>query len=289
VRGDAVAIATGVNYGVAGTACNAQVENYAVYGLACSSTSGNWAGYFDGPTFSPGAVWTASDENLKTNISDLGGATEMLMSLAPKSYFFDANIDALTLPEGLQYGLIAQELELVIPHAVREVTTPERLDEEGNVLVESIDIKAVNYSQLIPLLIAGFKEQNDTEANNMAQIEELQSRLANLENSIAITTERISSQTDQAISDKVQKARINQNFPNPFEETTAIEVEVFEEGSIRVDVVNENGEVIETLRNQTESPGSFELIWNASGQPEGVYFCIIRHNGDIQVKKMIKQ
>jgi hypothetical protein len=260
-----------------------------VYGLACSESTGNWAGYFDGPAFTPGDVWTPSDENLKTNVAPLTGATAMLMSLEPKTYEFDSSIEAINLPSGLQYGLIAQDLEAIIPHAVRAMSTPDRRDDEGNVVVESIDIKAVKYSQLIPVLIAGFKEQNQAEASNAYKLEDLQSRLANIENSMAIATKRILEERNDQELGGDHKARINQNFPNPFEDVTSINVEVFEEGTIRVDIVNENGAVIETLRNQTEAEGSFELIWNASGQPNGVYFCIIRHNGDIQVKKMLKQ
>ena len=285
LRADASVIASGTNYGVAGTACNGN-QNFAVYGQSCSG-AGNWAGYFDGPTFTPGAMWTSSDENLKTNISNLTGATAILTALTPKTYEFNTDIEAVNLPEGLQYGLIAQELELVVPHAVRDVSTPERFDDAGNVAVESIDMKAVNYTQLIPLLIAGFKEQNVVEAANSEQIEELQSRLASLENGLAIARQENVRDENSDLA-KVKKAVTHSNFPNPFNATTTIEVEIFEEGEVRIEVVNEKGDLIETLRNQTEVTGTFEVIWNSSNLPSGIYFGVIRHNGDVQVKKMLK-
>ncbi len=290
VRGDAVNSASGANYGVAGSACNGQTNNYAVYGQACNNNVDNWAGYFDGPTYSPGGVWTGSDENLKTNIEVLNGATEMLMNLQAKTYEFDTSVEALTLPEGLQYGFLAQELETVIPHAVRTINTPERFDDFGNIVVESMEFKGVDYSQIIPLLAAGFKEQNALEVANISRIEELQSRLHVLENAMAIATEREnSSMPSQIQKAQNEKIKIEQIYPNPFDVSTTIAIKVLETGMLRIDIVNEQGKVLQTLINQNADAGSLQVIWNATEQPDGMYFCVIRHNGEIHVKKILKQ
>jgi hypothetical protein len=282
VRGEAVDNTSGTNYGVAGNACNAQVVNYGVWGRTCNNN--DFAGYFDGPTFSPGGVWTSSDENLKLDIQDLSNATEILMNLEPKTYYFDQSIDYVNLPVGMQYGLLAQDLEAVLPNIVREVRTPTQLDAEGNVTVESTTMKAVNYTQLIPLLIAGFKEQTQAESNGLAQIEELHSRLAALENSLAqVATNRL-----QETNESVAGVRLNQNFPNPFHENTTISMDVLERGNVRVDILNEKGEVIETLRNQLEEKGIIELIWDSTRYESGVYFYKVQHNGKVVINKMMK-
>ena len=74
--------------------------------------------------------------------------------------------------EGVKFGLIAQELEEVIPELVSEVTSPVDLDTEGD--MHFVTTKAVNYSGLIPVLIAGIQEQQ-------GQINELEARIATLE------------------------------------------------------------------------------------------------------------
>jgi hypothetical protein len=69
------------------------------------------------------------------------------------------NTGFMGLDTTLHWGLLADELELVVPHAVREVTRPTELDSSGNVVNEAVTFKALNYQELIPLLIAGHKEQ----------------------------------------------------------------------------------------------------------------------------------
>ncbi len=96
--------------------------NYALW----SSVEGNadYAGYFDGNVVVTGSlIYGTSDGRLKEKTKELQGALGMISRLRPKSYFFkkDQNI---ALPGGLQYGLIAQELEEVIPDLVYDVKHP---------------------------------------------------------------------------------------------------------------------------------------------------------------------
>jgi len=209
------------------------------------------------------------------------------MSLQPKSYEFDQSIEALTLPAGMQYGLIAQDLQEVVPHAVTSATSPPRYDEEGNITAESLDFLAVNYTQLIPVLVAGFREQNAAETSNLEAINDLQERLAQVENSLAI--HRQASSVNEMARMEDYKVELDQNSPNPFGNETQISYTVRESGQIKVDVINDNGEVIATLQNDHQGGGNYSLLWNATEHPSGVYFCVIRHDGKVQVKKMIKQ
>lgn len=155
------------NFGVAGFVCTFDFARvFAIYGLIKEDCSG-WAGYFNGNTFTPGGAWTSSDANLKTNIQELEGGTATLELLTPKTYNFD-NHEGLVLPEGNQFGLLAQELETAVPHAVRGVTAA-NLDQEG-----TYSFKAVNYQQLIPVLISAFQERQadlDQQQELIAQLE----------------------------------------------------------------------------------------------------------------------
>jgi hypothetical protein len=97
-----------------------------IYGSA-SGSADDWAGYFVGNVncigtgYYVGGTFVASDAAFKTNVLDLEDPLSVLMALQPRSYdHLVDQYDFLDLPEGRQVGLIAQELELVVPNLVRE-------------------------------------------------------------------------------------------------------------------------------------------------------------------------
>jgi hypothetical protein len=108
------------------------------------------------------AYTSTSDYRVKENVSDLSNATERVKQLQPKRFNFisDANktID----------GFLAHEVSDIVPEAVRG--TKDEVDEEGNPKYQGID-----QSKLVPLLTASLKEA-------IAKIEELETRIATLEN-----------------------------------------------------------------------------------------------------------
>ncbi len=83
----------------------------------------DFAGYFSGNVYVSGSVTEMSDVRVKDNIQELTGALAMITKLAPKTYNFKEEY-ALNLPSGKQYGLIAQDLEKVLPTLVRDVEHP---------------------------------------------------------------------------------------------------------------------------------------------------------------------
>ncbi|MEM9822745.1 MAG: tail fiber domain-containing protein [Bacteroidota bacterium] len=124
-----------------------------------------------------------SDAKLKENIETLENALELITDLAPKTFNFLTNND-LSLPQGNQYGLIAQEVEVVLPDLVKEVshevetaTFDIENPDESIGIVEATEIqtyKTVNYNALIPILIGAIKEQQQ-------QIEQMQAIIADLQ------------------------------------------------------------------------------------------------------------
>jgi endonuclease G len=66
-----------------------------------------------------------------------------------------------------------------------------------------------------------------------------------------------------------------QNIPNPFNPTTMVRYAV--QGNpagrqtVSVAVYTQAGNLIKTLFNGQQQPGNYEIIWNAAGQPSGVY------------------
>jgi hypothetical protein len=88
-----------------------------------------------------------------------------------------------------------------------------------------------------------------------------------------------------------------QNFPNPFRLATTIRYQVGSENQtatgaeqtiqIRLVVFNLNGQVVATLVNQRLEPGNYEVIWNASDIPPGIYFYSLDGRNFRDYKKMI--
>jgi hypothetical protein len=65
---------------------------------------------------------------------------------------------------------------------------------------------------------------------------------------------------------------LKQNYPNPFNPTTKIRYSVPQTSQVVIKVLDILGNEIETLVNEEKPAGTFELTWNASNLPSGVYF-----------------
>ncbi|MBK8657495.1 MAG: tail fiber domain-containing protein [Bacteroidetes bacterium] len=134
--------------------------NYGVYGTCSGGTA--WAGYFNGAVF--GTSYTTSDRKLKNNIQPLRNSMEIINRLQPTTYYYKTEeYKHLQLSEGLQYGLIADEVQEVIPSAIKKAVTPamyENGDEKhGKKLSDAVEFNAMNYTEIIPILVGGMQEQ----------------------------------------------------------------------------------------------------------------------------------
>lgn len=140
--------------------------------------------YVNGDLNYSGSLNNTSDRNLKENIQPLQNGIETIMKLNPTTYYFrgDGEYKGLALSRGLHYGLIAQEVEEVLPSLVKdnthtyletaEGTGPNNPDEKTEVKV--MEYKTMNYTELIPVLIKAVQEQQK-------QIEELKAKIKDLE------------------------------------------------------------------------------------------------------------
>lgn len=148
--------------------------NYGIYACADGDGVNNLAGFFCGDVQITGSTFVASDAKLKLDIEPAeSDALEMIQQLKPKKYTYRQDVPELALPEGTQYGFVAQELEQSFPHLVRESTRPAIVDDDGQVLIEEYQYKSANYVGLIPVLAQAIQEQQ-------AQIEELKAELNEL-------------------------------------------------------------------------------------------------------------
>lgn len=162
-------------------------QSVGIYSTVSNLNPANLAAQFQGNITVSGTVTSGSDKNLKKNIKDIGKASEILKQILPKEYNL---IEETT--DKKHYGVIAQDIELILPELVGEFSKPNIVikdvvekvtkskvekDKDGNNIVKyyTEDVtstvqniesytkyKSVNYIELIPLLIQTVKEQQAT-------------------------------------------------------------------------------------------------------------------------------
>ncbi|HEY3296942.1 MAG TPA: C25 family cysteine peptidase [bacterium] len=80
---------------------------------------------------------------------------------------------------------------------------------------------------------------------------------------------------------------LHQNYPNPFNPTTNIRYELKTEGLTRLSVFNVLGEKVADLVNAKQPAGFYDISFDASALPSGVYFYRLTSGNFTQSAKMI--
>jgi len=80
---------------------------------------------------------------------------------------------------------------------------------------------------------------------------------------------------------------LSQNYPNPFNPSTNIRYQVKNAGIVKISVYDMLGKEIETLVNEKQSPGTYEVSWNGSAFPSGTYFYKITAGDFSEIRKMV--
>jgi hypothetical protein len=80
--------------------------------------------------------------------------------------------------------------------------------------------------------------------------------------------------------------RLFQNYPNPFNPVTRISYKINKEGFVSLHVYNLVGQVIKVLVSEDQMPGRYEVEFDATDLPTGVYLYKLQINGFSSVKRM---
>jgi hypothetical protein len=85
---------------------------------------------------------------------------------------------------------------------------------------------------------------------------------------------------------------LEQNYPNPFNATTTIRYMVGGYNStsqhVELSIYNLLGQKVVTLVSGTQPDGEYEVVWNAEGQPSGIYiYRLETSQGMMQARKLI--
>jgi hypothetical protein len=276
------------NYGVVGAISNSQSNGAGIVGTTSNSIfatpAGRYAGYFNGDIVVTGTIngvnLSNSDVSYKQNIAklDAKNLSNKLLLLNPVSYNLKQQyVDGMEKGKAKQvpvydetsemfqkthYGLVAQEVQELYPELVYT-------NGEGRL--------AVNYTELIPVLIEAVKGQQ-------VQINQLQKKIggAGLLRSGA-QEEGMTDIADVAATG----CKLYQNAPNPFSQNTQIQFYIPENiKKASLNIYNLQGKQLKQIPVQQRGESS-QLI-SGSEFAAGIYlYALIADGQEVAVKRMI--
>jgi hypothetical protein len=278
------------------TAVSVYLSNYYdSYAYAYESYGGgstpNFYVKYNGEVWSTGCHRTSSDGSLKNNVETISSPLDKIMQL--RGVTFDLNLPKsetdteekqmsddkiyellkkrtpTITPEIFkqmreeksrkQMGVVAQEVEKVIPEVVRT-------REDG--------LKAVAYSEMVGLLIEAMKEQQTI-------IDDLKLAVASLKGN-----QLRSSETTGMANDLIAACTLAQNTPNPFTEQT--EIKYYVTSGVKnayICIFDMQGKMLQKLDAQA---GQNSLFIEGSKLDAGMYlYSLIVDGQEVDTKKMI--
>jgi len=95
---------------------------------------------------------------------------------------------------------------------------------------------------------------------------------------------------DNSIKDYISpplQFSLSQNYPNPFNAITTIGYVLPQNSNVRLSIYDITGRLLETLVDQSQIIGYYQVGWNASIYSSGVYIYKIQTDEFQQIKKML--
>jgi len=83
------------------------------------------------------------------------------------------------------------------------------------------------------------------------------------------------------------KISLSPAYPNPFNPTTKIRFSAGKTGMHSLQIYDINGRLVEKLIDNQLNHGVYEIVWNASNHPSGVYFIQLVSGYNIQTEKVL--
>jgi len=135
-------------------------------GIGTGSTYPGYKLQVNGSVAGVGAYNNISDARFKTNVIPISDALEVVGKLRGVRFDWRAGeFPAMNFESGRQLGLIAQQVQPVLPEAVS---------------VDSQGVRSIAYTKIIPVLVEAIKEQQGQLHQRDARIEKLEQDLAAL-------------------------------------------------------------------------------------------------------------
>jgi len=94
--------------------------------------------------------------------------------------------------------------------------------------------------------------------------------------------------TSRASDEAVPEAfRLESNYPNPFNPVTTIRYALAEAGPVRLDVFDVLGRRVATLAEGFQTPGTYEVVFEAGNLPSGPYLYRLQADDGIVMRRML--
>jgi len=169
------------------------------------------------------SAWTvSSDARLKKDVSDFNDGLNIIKKIHP--VWFNYNGKAGMPLEERGVGTIAQEIQKIAPYMIKEWIYEDENHEKEKYL-------GVDYGAMDFVLINAIKEQqqqidskNEMITKQQKDIEELKVKFISLENAMSqcCTSYESTLSERQSVTEDTERAKLEQNIPNPFSEKTII-------------------------------------------------------------------
>jgi hypothetical protein len=284
VLGNAIGGATTI--GVRASASGGSGTNTGIH--ASASGANALAGLFDGDVVINGGdltvngIFYPSDAAFKTNVAPIPStAATQLMQLDALSYqYLPSAAPQADLPSGDQTGFMAQQVEQLFPQLVRDFQFPAVFDSSGAIIHPAVPVKAINYTGMIPYLVAALQEQN-------TRIDQLQQQLdqcCNAGGGIGVDRSMDAGTVGTGLGRETDLRII----PNPVAPSTQLRYTVATEGRVRLEVSDAMGRMVEVLEEGQRTAGEFIYQWNTSRLAPGTYYCTLLVNDEPLVKRAVK-
>jgi hypothetical protein len=85
----------------------------------------------------------------------------------------------------------------------------------------------------------------------------------------------------------VDGINLYQNYPNPFNPVTVISWQLAVSSHVELNIYNVIGQKVVTLVNKNQTPGNYQVQWDALDFPSGFYFYRIQAEDFVQTKRML--
>jgi hypothetical protein len=208
------------------------------------------------------AFVATSDKRFKKDIKPIENALDKINKLTGVTYNWrTSEFKERNFTNHPQIGLIAQEVEKILPEAVI-------IDENG--------YYGVNYNMIVPILMEAVKEQQATLNKQKNKIDELESSIN------AVNASRLADKSFEAVNQ--EEFKLEQNVPNPFSQSTSIQYYVpANAGKASVIICDLSGKTIKTVELKEVGAGSVSI--NTDELHSGIFIYALVVNGKETISK----
>lgn len=219
--------------------------------------------HVNGSAAKPGSsTWTvASDKRLKQEVKQFTDGLEVLEQINPVRYRYNGKAD---MPTGQEFvGIVAQEVQQVAPYMIGKFTYQDTTGKQE----EYLDYDATALTYILVNSVKELKQENEILKQELAQIKELLLK--------------------QMPATNNSEARLWQNTPNPYNQSTVIKYELpSSAGSASIKVYSTTGQEIQSFDITGKTAG--EVVLSANTFAAGTYVYKLFVDGQsLDSKKLI--